>query len=163
MNIFKKAADFFGTSVMTVFKEGADIVDRFVQTGEQKAEAKIKLKEVLHNQQMQFMLLMNEGEKEFNQRIRDLEGTAKDLLQAGFLGKVILFLRGAQRPLWGYYVGYMDWQVFSGGWVLTKQMESVMYAINFLVLGFLFGERAVKNILPVIQQKLGNKKEENEK
>ena len=34
-------------------------------------------------------------------------------------------------------------------------VQSVFWVINFLVLGFLFGERAMRNILPLLQQRMG--------
>ena len=89
---------------------------------------------------------------EYNKRISDMEGTAKDLQQFGWLGRCVVFLRGSQRPVWGYCVLGMDAMVFSGKWVLTgEKLESAFWVINFLVLGFLFGERAMKNVMPLIK------------
>ena len=157
MDIFSKITGWLSGSFL---KDTVDIVDRFVQTKEEKAEAMLLLKEVTHRQELELAKLAFEAEKELNNRIKDLEGTAKDLNQAGFLGKFILFLRGAQRPLWGYGVGFMDYMVFSGSWVLENdQMRSCFWVINLLVLGFLFGERAVKNVAPILLSKLSNKKE----
>jgi len=48
---------------------------------------------------------------------------------------------------------YMDVMWFSGKWSgLTDQQESALWVINTLVLGFLFGERAVKNVMPFMTQ-----------
>ena len=91
--------------------------------------------------------------------IRDLEGTAKDLLGVPVLGHVMLFLRGRQRSLFGVFTLVMDWLVFSGVWVLDDgtRIEVTFFAINVLVLGFLFGERAVKNVMPVLERSFGKK------
>ena len=85
---------------------------------------------------------------------------------AGWLGRIVIFLRGAQRPIWGYFVLVMDIMVFSGRWNLVKlaeqtktasmvDIQSAFWIINFLVLGFLFGERAVKNVMPLLQKQMG--------
>ena len=41
---------------------------------------------------------------------------------------------------------------FMGRWQLNPQQESALWVINFLVLGFLFGERAVQNVAPLIAE-----------
>jgi hypothetical protein len=89
---------------------------------------------------------------ELNKRIRDLEGTASDLMQAGFFGRIVLFARGAQRPVWGFFVIWMVVQVFSGAWNLRgdPQLTSAFWIIVLIVLIFLFGERAAQNVLPVL-------------
>ena len=71
----------------------------------------------------------------------------------------------------------MDIQVFSGNWdlsggnvengaagavvgalestALPLDLQSAYWLVNFLVLSFLFGERAMKNVLPLLQQRAG--------
>lgn len=154
-DIFSKITGWLGGSFL---KDTADVIDRFVQTKEEKAEAMLLLKEITHRQQLEVAQLEFEAEKELNNRIKDLEGTAKDLNQAGIFGKFILFLRGAQRPLWGYGVAFLDYMVFSGRWAIeTDELRSSFWVINLLVLGFLFGERAVKNVAPLILKNLNKK------
>ncbi|WP_230413519.1 hypothetical protein [Zooshikella ganghwensis] len=63
----------------------------------------------------------------------------------------MLFLRGAQRPVWGFATLYLDLCWFAT-WQLTVQQETALTLINVLVLGFLFGERAIKNVMPLIMQ-----------
>jgi hypothetical protein len=41
---------------------------------------------------------------------------------------------------------------FMGRWQLSEAQESALWVINFLVLGFLFGERAVQNVAPLIAE-----------
>lgn len=104
----------------------------------------------------------SEAERNLTERIRELEGSAKDLLQAGGLGRVVLFVRGAQRPAWGVGLIYCDFMVFSQRWPLVPDSatESAFWVINLLVLGFLFGERTVQNVMPMMttfrQAKNGN-------
>lgn len=91
----------------------------------------------------------SDAERNLTERIRELEGSAKDLLQAGRLGRLVLFVRGAQRPAWGVGLLWCDYMVFSGQWKLPPgEIESAFWIINFTVLSFLFGERALANIMP---------------
>lgn len=124
---------------------------------QEKLEFKIKLQQETHRQELEMLQLLNESEKEFNKRTIDLEGTANDLKSIPFVGAVIIFLRGAFRPLFSYFVFFLDYKVFSHQWILTDQQDSLFWAINILVLGFFFGERAIKNITPIIGQYFGNK------
>ena len=153
MSIVKKLGDFIGSGFL---KSIGDVVDRFVTTGEEKEKMKREMAELVHRQELDMQRISLETEQEFDQRLKDLEGTTKDLNQAGWLGRVALFFRGLQRPLWGYLTLYMDLMVFSGCWKIEKdsQLESAFWLVNFLVLGFLFGERAVKNVVPLVQNML---------
>ena len=125
------------------------------------AEDKAKLQLSLERLAMQREAAVNaaalEAERSVTERASVLEGTAKDLLSLPVVGRLILFLRGAQRPVWGFAVLYIDVMVFSKTWPLTPDSleETAFVAINFLVLGFLFGERAVKNLMPMILPMIG--------
>ena len=156
MTLFEKISDFIGGGLI---KDVGDLIDRFVTTKSEKSELKAKLLELKHQHEMDALKLSLEAEQEFNQRIKDLEGTAHDLRQSGRLGRMVLFLRGAQRPLWGYFVAYMDYMVFAENWSLNanERLESAFWIINFLVLGFLFGERAVKNVAPLVGEMMRKK------
>lgn len=97
---------------------------------------------------------------DYEQRIRDLEGTAADLKTIPILGPIVIFLRGTQRPVWGYGVMWMDYNVYSGIWHLPagSREEACFYIINLLVLGFLFGERAIQNLMPLFERLLEARK-----
>lgn len=168
MAIFGKILDFVSGGV------GKTIVDtvtaRFParMSEQERRELEAAIVEATRQYELELIRLANEQEKEFNERIRDLEGTASDLTQAGWPGRVVLFLRGLQRPTWGFAVLYMDLMVFSGAWNITGSggapdatateairanaaildLQSAFWVINLLVLGFLFGERAIKNAMP---------------
>lgn len=94
---------------------------------------------------------------EFNRRVIEMEGTASDLKSLPVLGGLLLFLRGAQRPTWGFATLALDWFSFTGEWAMTERQETILLVINMLVLGFLFGERAVKNITPLLAVYFGKK------
>lgn len=128
-------------------------------TDAQKAELTQKANELALAQEKQAADALKEAETALTDRISKLEGTASDLLALPVVGRVILFLRGAQRPIWGYATMYCDFMWFSGQWpAMTDQQQSCLWVVNLLVLGFLFGERAVKNVTPLIAQYFGKGK-----
>jgi hypothetical protein len=150
MSIFKKLLDgvtggFVATAVDTL-KEyfPADM------SPEQKASLALKTKQLEANIQQQMDSAANVAEELLTSRIAQLEGTASDLKSVPFVGPLVLFLRGLQRPLWGYATLFMDYMWFSEWTTLTSKQESALMAINILVLGFLFGERAIKNVMPLV-------------
>jgi len=101
-----------------------------------------------------------EADRVLNERIASLEGTASDLKAVPVLGAAMLFLRGAQRPCWGYGTLWIDYHVFAGSIQITDPtLTSAFWTINALVAGFLFGERAVMNVLPLVQQMLVARKQ----
>ena len=98
---------------------------------------------------------------EFNDRIKLMEGTASDLKAI----PVMLFLRGAQRPVWSMATMYFDWIWFNGSAfteqqstalivinrsAFTEQQSTALIVINSMVLGILFGERTLKNLEPLL-------------
>jgi len=105
--------------------------------------------------------------QDLRQKINEHEGTANDLKQFGFLGRVILFLRGCQRPIWGFFALVLTWHVVTG--IMSAELKLpeserlsymlllILMLIDLLVLSFLFGERALKNLLPFALQLLGIK------
>jgi hypothetical protein len=95
-------------------------------------------------------------EQRFFDFTRDMEGTASDLKQVPFLGPIIIFLRGAFRPVFSYFTMYLDYRWFvhdTSKW--TEQQMTAMIVINLIVLVFFFGERAVKNLAPLIARVFG--------
>jgi len=161
-NLLTKAADFFSGGL------GSAIVDTVKDyfppsmSEQEKADLSLRIQQASDKQANEAAKIANEAQAEFNQRIKDLEGTATDLKAIPFFGTLVLFARGAQRPVWGFSTLYMDMMIFSGSWSpLSQTQESALWVINLLVLGFLFGERAIKNIMPLAERlvkvKLGAK------
>jgi hypothetical protein len=127
---------------------------------EKKAELQVELERIQLQREKQTNDATAAAEAALNERIREYEGTASDLKTIPYLGATMLFLRGAQRPIIGYGTIYLDFMVFSGGWTVTpgSQQDAAFWVINLLVFGFLFGERAVKNVTPMITQMMSAKK-----
>jgi len=153
MSFLSKAADFLSGGL------GSAIVDTVKDyfppsmSDKEKSDLSIRINKAANKQANEAAKIANEAEAEFNQRIKDLEGTAKDLKSIPIIGPIVIFLRGCQRPVWGYSTLYMDFMVFSDKWKsLTETQESALWIINLLVLGFLFGERAIKNLMPLIER-----------
>ena len=158
MSILAKLGEFVGGGL---FKEVKSLVQDYFppdMSPQQRAELEIKLQEIAAQKEIQANRLMLDAEQALTQRITQLEGSAQDLRAIPFVGPAVIFLRGLQRPLWGYAVLYIDVMWFSGKWQLAEQQESAMWIINLLVLGFLFGERAVQNIAPLISELIGKGK-----
>jgi hypothetical protein len=118
---------------------------------QQKAALNLELQKIELQKQAEVNDAISEAQKSFNDRIAQYEGTAKDLLALPVVGRILLFLRGAQRPVWGFATLWADYCWFSSAWgALTEKQETALIIINILVLGFLFGERAIKNLEPLI-------------
>jgi hypothetical protein len=152
MSLLAKLGEFVGGGL---FNEVKSLVQDYFppdMSPQQRAELEIKLQEIAASKEIQANRLMLEAEQALTQRITQLEGSAQDLRAVPFVGPLVIFLRGLQRPLWGYAVLYIDFMWFSGKWQLEGQQESAMWVINLLVLGFLFGERAVQNLAPLISE-----------
>tara|TARA_R110001583_G_scaffold550_4_gene4864 strand:+ start:772 stop:1251 length:480 start_codon:yes stop_codon:yes gene_type:complete len=150
MSIFKKLLNgVTGGFVSTAVDTFKDYFPPDMSPG-QKADLALKTKQLEANIQQQMDDAAITAEEVLTSRIAQLEGTASDLKGIPFIGPMVLFLRGLQRPLWGYATLFMDYMWFSEWTTLTSKQESALMAINILVLGFLFGERAIKNVMPLI-------------
>lgn len=128
---------------------------------EKRAELQIAIQQETTKREIAANDAAHQAEQAVTQRAAQLEGTASDLAQLGGVGKLVIGLRGVQRPLWGFSTLWLDFMVFSKAWPLEPEstQEMAFFAINLLVLGFLFGERTVKNLLPLITAWLDARRE----
>lgn len=138
--------------------KAVDLVTGYLPNPEAKAEIKAKFQALELEREKAINEAVHVAAEDLNKRIAEQEGTAKDLMSLPFVGRIIIFARGAQRPIWGYATLYFDWQLFANELTLTEQQTQLLWIINFLVLGFLFGERAVKNIMPLVVKMMEAKK-----
>ncbi len=150
MNILAKVTDILGGSIFKEIKEGFMAYLPPDLSPLQKAEIELKTTKLLGDKQIQANQILNEAANQLNKRISEQEGTAADLKTVPLIGHIVIFLRGVQRPLWGYATLYMDFKWFFELHAFTEQQHTAMIVINFLVLGFLFGERTIKNLEPLI-------------
>ena len=159
MKWLAKVTDFIGGSLFKEVKEGVMAYFPPDMTPAQKLEAEKGIQEFLHKKEIEVNRQLSEASVQLDKRINEQEGTAADLKTIPILGACIIFLRGVQRPAWGFATMYMDnkW-FFSAGAEFTEQQQTAMIIINVLVLGFLFGERTIKNLEPLIIKVFGNNK-----
>lgn len=152
MSILQKLTDIVGGSL---FREAKDLVMAYwppEASPEKKLEIQARLNEIELTKARQIDMAIAEAEQRITERIALTEGSAQDLRAIPIVGPIVLFLRGLQRPVWGYATLFGDAMWFMGKWQLNAQQESALWVINFLVLGFLFGERAVQNVAPLIAE-----------
>ena len=158
MSMFTALTDMVSGSL---FKEAKELVMAYFPpeaSPEKKVEFQMKMEELEARKRDQLNAAIAQAEAAVTERAAMLEGSAQDLKAVPVIGPLVLFLRGLQRPLWGYATLYGDGMWFMGLWKLSPQQESALWVINFLVLGFLFGERAVQNLTPFITEILKAKK-----
>jgi hypothetical protein len=159
MSIFKQLTDMVGGSL---FKEVKETVMAYWPpeiAPEKRMEMQLKLEEAETNKRAQLAAAMASAEQAVTDRAALLEGSAQDLRAIPIVGPLVLFLRGLQRPVWGYAVLYGDGMWFMGQWELNQSQESALWVINALVLGFLFGERAVQNLTPFVTEMMKARKQ----
>lgn len=158
MSLLTKITDFVGGSLFKEIKEGVMSYFPPDMSPQQKAEAELKVERLLMEKQTQANEFLRQSAAQLDKRIAEQEGTATDLKAIPILGHIVLFARGAQRPIWGFATLWMDAQWFFGNFDFTDRQETALIVINTLVLGFLFGERAVQNLTPMIVQVFGKGK-----
>lgn len=158
MNFLTKIADFLGGGTVGAI---ADTVKTYFppsMSDKEQAELSLRITEAENSKNLKTMALVNEGQAEFNKRITDLEGTAADLKTIPIVGHTVIFLRGSLRPFWGWFCAYADYMVFSKSWTLdSPEYRQMLFALNILVFVFIFGERAVKAVMPFLKGFLGKK------
>lgn len=127
-------------------------------TPEQKALLELEMHKLEFAREVATDKAIEAAEESINKRIEIYEGTAKDLMSIPVLGALMLFLRGSQRTIWGFATIYFDYKWLVENLMLSEQQQTALILINLLVLGFLFGERAIKNLAPLITDLLVAKK-----
>lgn len=153
MAIFDKIASLFGGGLVDSMLDTVKAYFPPGMTPQQEAELRLNIERMAFEKQKQADAMLADAERQVTERISLLEGTATDLRAVPIVGPLMLFMRGIQRPVWGFAVLYADMMWFSGKWgQMSTQQESALWVINLLVLGFLFGERAVANLAPIISE-----------
>jgi hypothetical protein len=143
----------------TSFIPGADtivgLIDKALpdkMSEKERADITMAMQKLEFDQKIALQDSWNKESNSFRDFTNQHEGSASDLIQLGFAGKILLGLRGIQRPIWGFGTLFIDYKVFSGLWLVPDPtMMTIIYAINLIVLSFLFGERAIKNVMPLVE------------
>lgn len=145
---------------------------------QEKANLQIAITDAVHQKEVELIELAHKDQIIHIDQMKSMEGTATDLLQAGWLGRIMLFLRGSQRVVWG--IGTFVFDIF---WFFTDKIPlpltvkmsdpdnsavtimvadpvttgkiTIIVTVHMLVLSFLYGERAIKNLTPMIVMLVG--------
>ena len=136
-----------------------------------RREITLQIENILTQKFCDLKMAKIEVKNDIEEKFEKASQSTRDLEKVPVFGKMGFFIRGMQRPIWGIALLYIDLQVLSGAWplvnklpegaaaaatsALSSSIESTFWLINLLVLGFLFGERAVKNVMPMINKRLG--------
>jgi len=116
----------------------------------EKEAIKTAATDAAHRHELEMTKEVVLAEAQFNLRLKDMEGTAKDLSALPIIGKIVIFIRGCMRPAFCVSTIYWDWKILSHAW--EPPDRELFILINFLVLGFLFGERTLINVMPYIER-----------
>lgn len=167
MSFFSGLADVLTGGLANTVMDGIKSYFPPDMTDQEKAALKLELEKIELQKSKDANDAINNAENLLNERIAQQEGTAKDLMALPIVGRIIIFARGCQRPVWGFFTMYMDYEWFTSPSssvvdgvavaLYTDQQQTALIVINLLVLGFLFGERAVKNVMPLVAQYFGKK------
>jgi hypothetical protein len=164
MSILTKVGSFLGGSVFREIKETAMAYFPPDMSPAQKAEAERAIDNVIIAKQAQANEAIAEDNRAaetamegLNKRIAEQEGTVSDLKSIPIIGTFIIFLRGCQRPVWGFGTLIMDFKWFFGAGTFTEQQQTALIFINIIVLTFLFGERTIKNLEPLLSKLFAKK------
>lgn len=158
MSFLSKITDFVGGGLFKEIKEGIMAYLPPDLSPTEKANIELNITKMLHEKEKEANRMLSEASTQLDNRIREQEGTASDLKTIPYIGALIIFMRGMQRPVWGYATLYMDFKWFFETRTFSEQQQTAMIVINVLVLGFLFGERTIKNLEPLILKVFGNSK-----
>lgn len=161
-DIVKGATNLITGGFSGIAEEAFDLVKgRFPEKMSEKEEAELKidLMKLENDKKVKVLNAWNEQEKNWQDHIKEMEGTAKELLAIPILGHLMVFLRASLRPIISALTIYADLMIWSGSWNLTvtaganaDQAWALLWMVNILVFSVLFGERAMKNILPLIER-----------
>lgn len=131
---------------------------------EEKVRLELEIEKSSTDRKIQLLDKWNEYDRQFQDFTKDMEGTAGDLKSIPVIGHIIILLRGAFRPLCCYSVLFTFIKVLSGSWNLdamyttnANQAWSLLWIITLLVFTFVFGERAIQNLMPLIERVMGLK------
>lgn len=146
-----------GKIIDSVIDKGASLISEFITDKDKAAELEHQWRQHVSRENHEIKKIEIEAEKEleeeFSRRTIVMEGTASDLKAIPYVGALVVFARGMFRPMFSYATLYWDWVFFTtdtSGW--SEQQKTLLLTINLIVLVFFFGERAVKNLAPILQK-----------
>ena len=116
---------------------------------EEKARISMELKQLDHERELAAEKAGQAAVESLNTRIANYEGTAGEVRGIFIIGPLIILIRSLFRPVASYATIWLDFSYFTAGGVWPEGSASLLLAINLIVLGFWFGERTIKNLMPL--------------
>lgn len=115
-------------------------------------EQKVELEKIAAQRAKDDAEADNTADALLTERMNKQEGTAEDLKGIPIIGPIMLFLRGSQRIVISYGTAYLDWEWLTGAIKVPAggMEERMFFTASLLVFAVLFGERAIKNVAPLI-------------
>ena len=151
MKVIEKILDVFKTSF---FAKALDILNKQLPekiSEKDRLKLELKFRELGADFEKTVMEYAYKVSRDSIKRNAIMEGTARDLRGFPVVGRIVLLIRGLQRPIWSFFTLYLDYNVLADNWPLDKQFKLVAFlTINGIVLSVLFGERAIINIIPFL-------------
>ena len=85
------------------------------------------------------------AQESFRGFVVQYEGAAKDYKDIPVIGPIVLLFRGLIRPAMTLMTAYLDYLYFKPSSNWSGEQGDLLWMLNLLVMGFWFGERAMKN------------------
>ena len=127
--------------ITAIIDAGKTVLDKFIPDKMSDAE---RMK-VTNEFELALRQEASKAESSFRDFVVAYEGAAKDV------PPIIQTIRSLIRPAFTVLVGYLDFLYFTSSASFTDDQSSLLMAVNLIVLGFWFGERAISNS-GIIQQ-----------
>lgn len=141
-------------AALEAIKADPDVALKFKQS---VLDQKVQLEQIAAKRAADDAAADNEADEQLTNRMALIEGTASDLKGIPYAGAFMLWLRGSQRIVISYGTAWVDWLWLSGAIKLADMQQRLLFTASILVFVVLFGERAVKNVAPLVIDLLGAK------
>lgn len=161
MSIFSKVTDLLTGGVGS---KVLDIIDKQfpgkLSASEQK-ELQLELERLDMEREKAGNEAIAEATRALNERVAQYEGTAADVKDMFLIGPLIILVRSMFRPVCSYVTLYLDYHYFvlGGSETWPEGTTTLLMIINLIVLGFWFGERTIKNLMPLFMAWMDKRQE----
>ena len=110
MSVLSKLTDFISGGLFKEIKETAMAYLPPKMSEEEIRQFEADLDAAAFDKEIRLQELLADAANQLDKRIAEQEGTAEDLRTIPILGPLMLFLRGCQRPIWGFATLVMDFK-----------------------------------------------------
>jgi len=130
-----------------------DIIERQFPgklTPQEQSELSVTLERMEMEREQQANNAIAEAERSLNERVAEYEGTASEIKDMWLVGPLVILMRSLFRPICSYVTLYLNFVYFTSVNDWSPETTNLLVVIDVIVFGFWFGERAVKNVLPIV-------------